>query len=200
MKAIAGVYLKAFLVTGILFAVFPAIPVILVLLLERSFRIEQFWDYQTLIFASFLFLNPLIVGSQHLLAIKRQGFAITAENLKTVQSKSMVVGYEFDEAVARCMMALRQLKSISIRPETCEESGLIHARTRRKWEVGGELIRIHVRSRSVRSTFITLTCRPALYWPPFDNGRCLRVTTKIMDFLQGKHEIGVAAPPQKAAR
>jgi hypothetical protein len=190
MKAIAGIYLKALFLMAIFWTIVCS-PVILVGLMFNDLLLYQ---------AAFLGLAAIIIGSLHILAIKRRGFALTAENLKTVQSKSMVVGYEFEEAVSRCMMALRQLKSISIQPETCEESGSIQARTSRRFEIGGELIRIHVRRRSEQSTFITLTCRPALYWPPFDYGRCLRVTTKIMDFLQGKHEIGASAPTQKAAR
>jgi hypothetical protein len=202
MKAIAGVYLKAFVVfvvSGITCAIIIWTPLLLLILLSSKLRLIDI-TAPVQVGAAIGGWAALNFGSQHILAIKKRGFSLTAENLNVAQSKTLIVGYDFDAAVARCMTGLRLLKNIFVEPETSETTGTIRARTRRKWEIGGEIIRLQVRSRSEQSTYITLSCRPVLFWIPFDDGRCLQAATTVVDFLQGKHEVGAADRPQKASR
>jgi hypothetical protein len=182
MKAIAGVYLKLFVITGVPFGLLLGLPLVVI---GTSLLGDRFLPVGIVIAlvvgTSFGGWMALLVGSSHIYAVKKRGFALMAENLSSAQSKTFIIGLGYEEAFLRCLSSVKLLKHVRIEPAMSDETGLIHARTRR------QKIRISLRRRSEQSTFITLSCRPKSILEIVDYGRSLQTAANIVDFVQGEH-------------
>jgi hypothetical protein len=142
--------------------------------------------------AFFSVVMALLLWFSQVYGVRQLGCALTAENLKVAQERTIIINCGYEVAVARSLAAVQLLRKVRRIEEPAE--GVIDARTRASWPSSGQHIRLRLRRKSDDWTMITISSRPK--WIPMlvDHGKNLRnVQALVRTLAKAPEQNGPAA-------
>lgn len=204
MRTTTKFLLRRFLFTTLTFGGLGALPMAIAVVIMLQPVAERSWfviigSVAILLFVAFLYgavmgAIVLLIWAGQMNAVRRQGYAVTAETLKPHQQRQFIIDLPFADTSTLCQAAVGRLKRASIVEEKTDyAAGVILARTGMSFWSFGEYIHFQLRSRSDGRTDVDIDWRPVIKTNAPDHGSSLGTLNTLIGFLVA-HSVDLEEP------
>ncbi len=125
-----------------------------------------------------------ILGSWHIISVKRKASGGSEEDYNVKQSKEIEIPVSYDTAYELCIKSLEKLKKPEI-VTTDYSNGIVTAKTGITWDTFGDTVSFKLTENTESTTNIVVSSEPLSY-QVVDYGKNLDNVNAVLSFLEGQ--------------